>query len=361
MMMVSILSSSLTTVVIYRLSKLLHFTERIATIASLTYAYGTIVWVYAKSAFSHSITSFFVIGALYLVIMALNENNKKKLIFSGLAIGYAIVIRPTNILFVFPMSIYIILKTKQLRNVAIYLLSVFCDAIFLLLYNFITFGHPFVTGYHFIFDIPNRFSIPPYIGIWGLLFGISRGLIPYSPVLIFSIIGMYPWKTQKEEYILFLSSFLSILAFYSSFSGWFGGPYWGARYLIVVLSCFALFICPVIQKYESKWWFWITYYILLVYSSFSSLVGVSWRIVVPFLGYYPVFYHVHALITPDTILSYIVYKIGLPSWLSTILLAILVCLSYIFVTYPTTISYCSVRLKKMVIRIVDHIQKTNFR
>ena len=349
MMMVSLSSTSLTSVLIYRLSKTLNFTEKIATVSSLTYAYGTIVWVYAKSAFSHPTSALFVMGAIYLAIIALDENNQKKVVMSGLALGYAIFMRYPNLLLTIPLASYIYLKTRKFENLILFLCPVFCGGIGLLFYNFSLFGNPFLTGYRLVHGptnliVPNWEIQPIYIGLFGLLFGISRGLLPYSPVLIFSVIGMYPWRDHKEEYFLFLSSFFTLVLFFSNFAGWFGGSNWGARYTIEVISCFVMLMCPVIQKYGSKLWFWILYYILLVYSSFSSLVGVSWRIFVPFLGYYPVFGHLDALITPDTLLSYIIYTIGFPSWSATILLAVLVTLSYILVMYPTVFSDLSRRL-----------------
>lgn len=364
MMMVSLLSTSLTSVLIYRLSKSLNFTEKTSLIVSLTYAYGTIAWVYAKSAFSQSASALFVMLGIYLAIKAVNENNKKKIIFSGLAIGYAIVIRYSNMLLAFPLSFYIIFKTRKFGNIAIFLLSVFCNSLILLFYNYINFGHPFTTGYHFIYqNVTNRFSFPIYVGMYGLLFGISRGLIPYSPVLILSIIGMYPWKKHKEEYFLFISSFFSVLIFYSSWPGWFGGPYWGARHIFEVVSCFTILICPVIEKYGSKLWFWVIYHLLLAYSIFASLVGVSWRLLVPFLGYYPIFGHLEALINPDTLLSYIIYTFGFPIWWTTILLSILVTLSYIFIVYPSVFSPFARKLTKGFNKISNVIsqRRTNKR
>ena len=55
----------------------------------------------------------------------------------------------------------------------------------LMLYNFVRFGGPLETGYHF--DSGEGFTTPFLIGFWGLVFSPYRGVFWHTPLFVASV------------------------------------------------------------------------------------------------------------------------------------------------------------------------------
>jgi len=176
--------------------------------------------------------------------------------------------------------IYLMLKSQKGKAFILFIVGTIPALSLLLLYNFLCFDNPFVTGYYYdlLYDytsIASVFSTNPLVGLYGLLFSPGRGLFVYSPILILSIPGFfYFFKSNKEEAILFLLAFLVILSFYSTYTWWHGGLSFGPRFLTDVLPSFVLPLGKTLERCSSSKYFWILFYILLGFSIFTQVVGV---------------------------------------------------------------------------------------
>jgi hypothetical protein len=100
----------------------------------------------------------------------------------------------------------------------------------LLAWNAIAFGDPFEQGYG-----AKPFDTPPLIGLYGLLLSPSRGLLVYAPYLAFALAALaLAWRRDGEvaRRLRGLSLvWLATLALYATYTEWWGGRVFGARFL----------------------------------------------------------------------------------------------------------------------------------
>jgi len=282
---ISAFSSACSLVIVYEFCTFFNFSDIAKRLTTITYGFGTIAWVYAKTFFSHSTATLFVLLSLYFFISMTQEENTNsiyiKSTLSGIAIGLATLIRYTNFLFIFPLAFYFFLKKIPLKKTraAFFALPLLLFILFAGWYNFICFDSPFITGYHLNQLYGNeteRFTTPIYIGLWGLLISPKRGLFIYSPVLLFSFVGIKKLYTEvKEETILFVSSFVLLLLFYSAWWYWPGGLCYGPRLLHEAIPMFTIPLGKSIDSYKHKRVFWIAFILLLCFSMYAEFAAVA--------------------------------------------------------------------------------------
>jgi hypothetical protein len=279
MAMLSSISAALTVILFHKSLIEFKFDETSALLTSMTLAFGTISWIYAKTFFANSLSMFLNFLGLYLVILATKNEEPNKYFLAGILIGVAATVRFSNILICIPILIYLTLKTQRSKYLVFFIVGTIPALLLLGLYNFLCFNSPFITGYYYeerlgLASISSTFSTNPLMGLYGLLFSPERGLFIYSPILILSIPGFfYFFKSDKEEAILFSLVFLSILLFYSTYTWWHGGLSFGPRYLTDVLPAFVLPLGKCLEKFSSSRFFWMIFFLLLGFSIFTQAIG----------------------------------------------------------------------------------------
>jgi hypothetical protein len=278
--MLSSISAALTTALFHKLLTDLNIESNSTILTSIILAFGTTSWIYAKTFFAQSLSMFLNFFGIYLVLMAAKSEKPYKFFLAGIIIGIAITVRVSNILLVIPIFIYLILRSQTSKSFVLFFAGILPALSLLLLYNFLCFDNPFITGYYYdlLYDytsVASTFSTNPLIGLFGLLFSPGRGLFIYSPVLVLSIPGFYYFfKSNKEEAILFILSFLVILLFYSTYTWWHGGLSYGPRFLTDVIPVFVLPIGKTLERFSSNKYFRIFFYIILGFSVFTQIIGV---------------------------------------------------------------------------------------
>jgi hypothetical protein len=147
--------------------------------------------------------------------------------------------------------------------------------IFLLWYNYYYFGSPFTSGKSFLYGKQRLWKNNFLEGFFGQLISPSGGLFVYSPILIFSLYGIYSsWKERKLLLWYSTIAILNLLAFYSNFKIWYGGHSWGPRYLNDVLPCFSLLLVPSIERIDKRKKAKVVFVLLSILSVFVQLEGV---------------------------------------------------------------------------------------
>ena len=100
----------------------------------------------------------------------------------------------------------------------------------LLAYNDLAFGSPLEQGYGI-----KTFATPIQTGLYGLLASPSRGLLVYTPYLIFAFVALlraWRWPGQVAGRLRGLSlAWIVTLALYAMYSEWWGGRVFGSRFL----------------------------------------------------------------------------------------------------------------------------------
>ena len=116
-----------------------------------------------------------------------------------------------------------------------------------LLYNASYFSETVYGGYG---HLDNFWSTPFLIGLAGLLFAPSRGLLIYSPAFMFVPLGMIKVFRLDQSRIkipifFWVVGVLGTLAVYAKWHCWWGAWCYGPRFLCETLPVFSLFFAYV--------------------------------------------------------------------------------------------------------------------
>jgi hypothetical protein len=193
-----------------------YFNEWFSSAMVFTLFFATNLFYYsvAEALMSHSFLFFLQSGFLYFVLRWY-QSGKWTHLFTFVFLGaFSVLIRPTEILiFLFPLLIgihngeslrqrlsFLTSKRKQLLSGTLIFMLVLLPQLFY---------WKFVTGswvYYSYGDEGFFFSAPKWLSF---IFGYRKGLIPYSPILIFAFLGfIVMWKKRRELFYAIVLFFL---------------------------------------------------------------------------------------------------------------------------------------------------------
>jgi hypothetical protein len=216
-----------------------------ALMFSFFYAFATCVWSVASTAlWQHGPSLFFITIALAMLVRT--ETNL--LGYAGFFLGMAVFNRPTNIAIALPLAMHVFLNQKKHRGKFIF--SAAIPAIFLCLYSYKYLGS--ITALGQGQGHPDEFSTPFLEGLAGILGSPNRGILVFSPFLIFgfiySLMTLISKKTKSLDRWLAVSIIL-LLIIYSKWRMWWGGWSFGYRIIIEIIPMLIIFTT---QVWESK-------------------------------------------------------------------------------------------------------------
>jgi hypothetical protein len=211
------------------------------------FAFGTIAFPYSLQFISHHLTGIALFLSFYFAYTATNsiEASTKNVLYSGVFAGAAMLLEYPAFLQAGLIFLYCV---SRLRKRTLIFIAGTLPFLFLMLgYNYIIFQNPFDVTYKHMSDQIHLsqhsqglvgFRMPDPAVFFAILFSASRGLFFFSPVLLFSIPGMYLLIRNPKfriEGLLILLIVLSSLFFHSGMSNWDGGWSIGPRYLTPLL------------------------------------------------------------------------------------------------------------------------------
>ncbi|PWJ60026.1 uncharacterized protein DUF2723 [Dyadobacter jejuensis] len=213
------------------------FGFNLAYLSTIIYGVSTLHWFESVHAFSHAPSMLFVMMAVYLAIISIKDINRDKryLYVVAALIGFSTLIELQNILFFFPIFLYIFVSAKvdfrefrswvPILSGCVALLTFFVGC--LVYYNYITFGELLLKSNTYNPHFPEEKSFSSalsgnsILGLDKLLTNFSNinlyvnwqkgvgndipGLLVSSPILLLSIWGFVPFlKREKNMALLFL-------------------------------------------------------------------------------------------------------------------------------------------------------------
>ena len=251
--------AALSVAIVYEISRLLGVGKKACTVASIAYAFGTPLWLYAATFFAHAASAFFITLGYYFAMKFIISANKNRrwLSASGLSLGYAGFVEYPNAILLAPVFLYLLDSMPTIRETKklLWFVAPACAGLLpIFLYNSLCFGSPlafpanYFMGFRDSFSLYEQFDNPLFIGLDGLLFSSSRGLFFHSPALLLSILGFAPlfWRRRREA-ILLISSFLLLLILYARFTVWHGGYAYGPRYLLAISFTLVVFLAAAVD------------------------------------------------------------------------------------------------------------------
>jgi len=299
------LFSSLTAVLVYKISGYFLKKQSYRILIALTYGIGTLAFPYALHFMTHATAVFFVFLSFYLLFKIKSERLKesKYFILAGLAAGFGIVVDRLVILIAALIAIYSFSLSR--RYSLGFLIGLILAVLPFFLFNYSIFGNPFdlassyidrqiwrtaypssvlslgfsneesnvvtmsllntdvvkkiTEHFHFI-STPN-----PYVMMRLLLYP-YRGLLFYSPILLASLIGLFfMFKKYRTETILIILGLILLLLMISMRKTWWGGYGFGNRYLLPIVPFLMLPLAFALNKINKK--------LVIVFLSVSILIN----------------------------------------------------------------------------------------
>lgn len=233
-----------------RKTLLLFFNEWVTATSVLLILFGTnlFYYTYKETEMSHSYLFFLFSLFIYHSIKWHQSGKNKHLYYFCFIAGMVTLIRPTEILILlFPLLFYVKnledlknrglkiknLKWKIILAILIFMIPIIPQLIFWKTYTgqFLFFSYGSQEG--FFFTDPKFYSV---------LFGWRKGWFIYTPLMLFSIIGLALLYLKKRE--LFFSIFIYFIINLYLICSWWDWGYGGAFGMRALVHCYAFLIIP---------------------------------------------------------------------------------------------------------------------
>lgn len=263
------------------------FQEKIAGLSSITCLLGTTILHYAQVHQQNNQVLLFVIIGYAAALACARYRHPRLPIFSGLALGAALLIRSSSIIYVFTVLLFLIgciaYQSRDwlqvLKQLGLWLLGFM--PLFLLgrTFDYIRYGSFLTTGQSLSAKQLNTdpiwlgfpalpanypFLNEPQVGILGVLFSPAKSIFIYDPLLLpCLLLGIVFWKKLSPYIQWYLVTGIFNLTLHivltSRLHFWHGDWAWGARYHVtsvqlLLIPLIALFIqCLLSAKKVTVW------------------------------------------------------------------------------------------------------------
>ncbi len=264
--------------------------------ATLAYSLGTLAFPFSTVFYGHQTAAAAGLGAFYLLV---RQNRSRRpgewpgLFLSGLLAGYAFLCDfPAGIILVL-LFIYAAVSLRRKATLLSWLAGAALPVGFLLYYNQVCFGSPFISSYslHQTYSHSAGFlgiTLPRLDVLWGITLSPYRGLFYGSPVLLFAIPGFYlffRYRPARTECLVCLLAVLGFLFFNAGYEYWDGVGSTGARFMVPALPFLALALVSPARR-------WPRQFAALAFLSFLLMLVVAatdpraeWQVSSPLLYY----------------------------------------------------------------------------
>lgn len=243
------LLSVLASIVVFRICAALACPPAIALATTLAYSFGTLAWVYAGVDGTEPLQAFCLALSLLLLIRSRLERNDALLWPSGLALAWAILTKPGNVVLAPAFGIYVIMAVDRpypLRDALARLTRfgwpIAACGVVLATMNWLRFGSILETGYE-----PHAFTNPYWSGVFGLLLSFNKGIVFYAPLVVLAPVGLaYMARRFRAEAMLIVLATLAYVSLFARFYNWGGGWSWGPRYLMPIVPLLTIAVARAI-------------------------------------------------------------------------------------------------------------------
>lgn len=239
-----------TTVVVFFIGRLFLSVGR-ALMLALVFAFGTAAWSTASRAlWQHGPQALALSVGIYLLLQA--RSRPGLLPWTAVPLTFAYFTRPTGSVVVAAIGAYIWIHHRD-RFLRWALLAAATAAPFVIYYYSIYHRPlpPYYTTHHLL--APALSSVGPFLSAFtGHLLSPSRGLLTFSPVLLFSVAGAAlafrkRWNMPLAGYLIAAVGLHWVVI--STFADWTAGYCFGPRYSTEVLPVFVFFLIPAFEAY----------------------------------------------------------------------------------------------------------------
>lgn len=288
-----------------------------ASVGALAFVFASPAFAYAVTLYQHHISTFLILMSAYIL---LRWNNLLSLAAIWFLCAAAIPIDYPNLFFMLPIGFFalgrlfvvkkdkkkLLVKVKFLGSITF--LAALLPLLFFFWFNYNSSGNPFqLTGTlktvkqaefeerirtntlteeekKFVHDTNyleyNKSAVGFFSsrrminGLYEHITSVDRGLVVFTPVMLFSILGIiYSLKSRKPLIAVLIAIVGFNILLYSMWGDPYGGWAFGSRYLIPSYAILAIFLSIFLTRHRKNLFILIVFFLLLCYSLGVNTLG----------------------------------------------------------------------------------------
>ena len=251
-----------------------------AFLVALAFGLGSCVWpISSQALWQHPANTFFLSLGAWLLLR--RPERMSHAAWCGAALGMAVLCRPASAVVVGCVAAYLLWTSP--RRLTAYVLGGLPLLVTLVAYNSYHFGSPFIFGQSVasrLIALSSTGSENLWQGSWlesipGLLISPQRGLVWFSPVLLFGLVSAAAvWRNPAYHPLLPLQAAVVLLFLVAGkWFDWWGGSTWGYRSIVDTTPFLALLMIPVVEKMIANRALRVVFAALLLWSVAVQFVG----------------------------------------------------------------------------------------
>jgi hypothetical protein len=240
--------------------------------AALSYALGSIAWGWSTTILGHAPVAALLLIATWAVWRGTSSPRDlgrwRYPLMAGLALGWAVVIEFPAALGGVAIGVWAIWRTRDVawaprRSV---LMIAVCAGLAALLplfaYNLFAFGTLFRLGYQGVVGFNGMqqglfgLTYPKPQALFGILFGVRRGLLWVSPVIVLGMVGLVEMIRARATRDLGVAAAVVVaivLTVNASYIYWDGGAAIGPRHSVPAIPFLALGLAALWVRWQAPW------------------------------------------------------------------------------------------------------------
>lgn len=271
---------SLVSLMIFKSCLVLFSSKKISFVLSLVFMITTFVWSYNTGMMLRPLAALLVVLGFYFLI-SINAESKFKPMLAAFCIGFSLLASSSSIILLPGLFVFGIFRTSKNKNqIILFVASFILIMIIQALINDSRFGSFSDFGFGGFQGLQTH---QDYEGLYGYFTSLAWGVPIHFPLFVFFPIALFLiWKKDKSQSLLFLYCFAATLFFYGTLPVpglWQGAPGWGPRYFTTILPLLVISLGFVINQYNQKKIFKISFIGFAGFGFFMSLMGkLVWAI-----------------------------------------------------------------------------------
>lgn len=256
-----------------------------ALVVSVVFAFGTGVFAMASQMLL-TFTGVVLFLAMGMYFLVLGNGKPRYVVMAGFAFAFAGLCQPASMVFLLLFGLYVVLRRR--RDLSWYAAGALPPVALMAVYNSIAYGAPWRTGEFlaatFIktgswkgsVTLGELWSTPVVRGAVNNLFSPSRGLLVFSPVLVFAFYGLYLAIRKKGKYSFLIYGFIGCCVTFLVASKWYdwgGGNCYGYRITLNAIPVLCLLTAVAMPRVLNRKALLAVFSVFLAFSVFVQVVG----------------------------------------------------------------------------------------
>ncbi len=256
--------SALLGVVLYRFLELFGLATGWRVMIALIYGLATPAFPYSNTFVGHQQVAALLFGAFWLVFLIGRQRlSPRWMPVVGFLLGWTLITEYPAALIVAGIGLYALIVLPDRRWIVGAALAGIPPLALMMAYNFAIFGTVLPVGYKYseLWQAEHQSGFMSLAGpnreaLWGITFGVHRGLFLLAPVLLTGLAGFVAWwraRVYRRELAVCIWAVVSFLLFNGSSVMWSGGFGVGPRYLVPMLPFLAFGMGAFLATWGACW------------------------------------------------------------------------------------------------------------